>query len=110
MVNRSFPSWSGPLVGSVAGAVLSVTAAQETAPAQRVTIVIFGAGCGFLAGMLVWLADRPSQPTNAIETSEPGPVDTHAGRAQSSHNQPSDVGRVFAPLSLLLFCIPYFGL
>ncbi len=58
MKNRSFPSWAGPLVGTLVGAGVAAKVALEKDSGLPVEwTVLGGAAAGFLAGGIVWLLD-----------------------------------------------------
>ena len=58
MKNRSFPSWAGPIVGTVVGAgVAAKVALEEDSGLPVQWTILGGAVAGLLAGGIVWLLD-----------------------------------------------------
>ncbi|MGO9463216.1 MAG: hypothetical protein ACLQIB_27025 [Isosphaeraceae bacterium] len=109
MKNIAFPRWAAPLVGVVAGGLVGGRAARRAgegfSPAWRVG----GAVLGLVAGLFVWLLDKPTTAAEQIseepQASEGGQV---AGVAIESSG--SVIARFFALLAILLCCVPVVGL
>jgi uncharacterized membrane protein len=102
MKNHSFPSWSGPFVGMIAGVLLGLKAAPN-AQGMLWWYILGGAVIGGLAGALVLLLD-PRPP-------EDFPADLPAHLVPRRAARPSGVvGRFLALAGCLLCLAPALGL
>lgn len=88
MTNRSFPRWSGPLVGAAAGLLLAFRIAKKDDRAEELVFVLAPL-CGALAGCLLWVTDAP-EPAAA--------------------RPPTRLGIVLAVLAGLTSVLPFVGL
>jgi hypothetical protein len=98
--NHTFPKWSAPLVGALAGAWCSTRFALVP-PAQMHWIALFGAFIGVVAGSAIWLLE----PTPAENDAEAGGRD-----GEQAHHPGTLVGRVLALAVMPLCFAPAFGL
>lgn len=105
MPNRTFPRWSGPLVGTIAGTLLGVrqvTRGEDTF--DDWAMVLACAGVGLLAGVVIAIFDRPTPPARqSDETDQCTATPTRSEKA-------SALSRILAFASLLLCWMPMIGL
>lgn len=101
MKNRQFPTWSGPFVGMVAGAVCGIRAGRNA----QISIIVFilgGALIGGLAGCLILFID-PKPPEDTPEGLPPN-------LAKRNIDNPSGVvGRFLAVAGISLCWTPFLG-
>jgi len=102
MKNREFPSWSGPFIGMIVGALCGLRAGRN-AQIPIYWFILGGAIIGGLAGCLIFLID-PKQPEKASEDLPPNLADRRVG------NPSGVVGRFLAIAGCLLCWTPFMGL
>ncbi len=109
MKNTAFPRWAAPLVGIVAGALFGGRGARRAGEGFSPTWMVGGAVLGLVAGLFVWLLDKPKaegeQILEGTQTSEGGQATAVASEASGSV-----ITRFFALLSILLCWAPVVGL
>jgi peptidoglycan/LPS O-acetylase OafA/YrhL len=106
MRNANFPRWAAPFVGTVVGAYFAAKSAVDADGVDWKWIPA-GAALGLIAGMLVFVVDRPPKVSDS-ESSPPGAI----ARLRPPEFQSTEsfvVGRILAMLSVLLIWAPWIG-
>jgi hypothetical protein len=125
MKNASFPRWSAPIVGPIAGLIIVERGSRRHGVPFWWELAIFAGGLGFAAGMLMLLLGGPirrssksaplPEPLNESDilearASEFDERDALAVSALATH-EPVDMflARFMVFVGLVLFCVPLLG-
>ena len=88
-----FPHWATPVASPLVVGLLAALASCQSPEGFSLTVTLLGVATGFLLGMVLWFCDRPSGRGDFLDVSDQG----------------SFMGRFFALLSCLFFCLPIVG-